>query len=198
MFVSVVFPVADFRGLASDRCGRLDRPSWGSAHPRASFSRGFGAIHTRNKSGNRFVGEDYYADCNNLVKYPSQTFLTPLSQSSRKILLYPLYRRFFFDGQVSGRFEFGFRLNEATVEEIHETHPDMEYEISAVAKAVLLKNVIVSLLDGRSSEIPLYQASELLRDGYIMSSTKQKERAVHDLSSVGSRYVTVGNPFVFD
>ena len=40
----------------------------------------------------------------------------------------------------------------------------MEYEISAVAKAVFLKkNVIVSLLDGRSSEIPAYQASELFR-----------------------------------
>ena len=102
MFVSVVFPVADFRGLASGRCGRLDRPSWGSADPRASFARGFGAIHTRNKSGNRFVGEDYYADCNNLVKYPSQTFLTPLSQSSRKILLYPLYWRSFLTVRFPG------------------------------------------------------------------------------------------------
>jgi hypothetical protein len=197
VFVSITFPLADFRGLASDRCGRLDRPSWGSADPRASFARGFGAIHTRNKSGSRFVGEDYYADCNNLVKYPSQIFLTPLWQSPRKVLLYPVYRRFFFDGQVSGRFEFGFRLNGATLAEIYDTHPDAEYDISAIAAPVLIKSVVVNLLDGRSPEVPLYHSSELLRDGYLMSSTKQKELAVHDVASVGSRYVSVGSPFVF-
>lgn len=197
MFVSVTFPIADFRGLTSDQCGRLDRPHWGSADPRAAFARGFGSIHTRNKSGSGFVGENYYADCNKLIKYPSQIFLTPAPSLHRKFLLYPVYRRFFFDGQVSGRFEFGFRLNEGTIDQVSLLYPGTEYDILEIARPVLMKDVIVNLLDGRSDEIPLFQASALLRDGYIMSSTQQKSLSVHDVASIGTTYVNVGTPFVF-
>lgn len=197
MFVSVTFPLADFRSLQAEKCGRLDRPHWGSADPRATFARGFGAIHTRNKSGNGFVGENYYADCNALLKYPSQLFLDAIPSLARKILLYPVYRRFFFDGQFSGRFELGFRLNEATVQEVCLMHPSAKYDLIGITSQLLLNTVVINLLDRRSPNTIFHQASPLLRDGYIMSSTKQDSFVLHDVASVGSTYVGVGAPFVF-
>ncbi len=118
MYFSVVFPLADFRSLHRDSAGRLRRPAWGQTNPMAEFARGFGKIHTRTKSGAGYAGENYYADCDNAVKYPSQYFLKPIPGLKRSILAYPIYRRFYFDGQMAGRFELGFRLNEGSIHEI--------------------------------------------------------------------------------
>lgn len=162
MFVSVIFPLADFRGLHSDKCGRLDRPYWGSADPRAKFARGFGAIHTRNKSGNGFVGENYYADCGALLKYPALIFVNAAPTLDRRILIYPLYRRFFFDGQFAGRFEFGFRLNEGTIQEVRLMHPSTNYDLLEITSQLLTNRIVVNLPDTRSLDAPFYQASNLL------------------------------------
>jgi hypothetical protein len=118
MYFAVVFPLADFRSLHRENAGRLERPAWGQTDPRAEFARGFGKIHTRTKSAAGYSGENYYADCDNVVKYPSQYFLHPIPGLLRSILAYPVYRRFYFDGQMSGRFELGFRLNEGSIYEI--------------------------------------------------------------------------------
>ena len=197
MFISVTFSLADFRSLHSDKCGRMDRPNWGSADPRATFARGFGAIHSRNKSGNGFVGENYYADCGSLLKYPSQIFINAIPSLGRKFLVYPVYRRFFFDGQFAGRFEFGFRVNEGTIQEMHLMHPSENYDLVGITSQLLASRVIVSLLDSRSPDSLFYRASSLLRDGYIMSSTYQKSLAAYDVTFVSSTYVDVGAPFVF-
>lgn len=152
MFISITFPIADFRGLHNDNAGRLDRPYWGSADPRADFARGFGAIHTRTKSGNGFIGENYYADCNNLVKYPSQLFLKPLRNHTRRVVTYPIYRRFYFDGQFSGRFEFGFRPNEASICEIGRLMPSAEYDVVAISKQILTRDIAFTFsMTGSSS-----------------------------------------------
>lgn len=197
MFVSVNFPIADFRGLRGDKCGRLDRPSWGSVDPRAAFARGFGAIHTRNKSSNGFIGENYYADCRSFIKYPTLIFVKSFHNSEQKILAYPIYRRLFFDGQFAGRFEFGFRLNEGTIEAMRLTHPSAKYDILQITTDLLATTIVANLLDRRSLDAPFYQAAPLLRDGYIMSSTSNKGLLVHNVASVGSVYVSVGAPFVF-
>lgn len=198
MFISVTFPLADFRGLHPEKCGRLDRPAWGNADPRATFARGFGAIHTRNKPGGRFVGENYYADCNSLLKYPSQMFLDALpSLPQQKVLTYPLYKRLYFDGQFSGRFEFGFRLNEATIQNVSLMPISHHYDISAIARQLLTNIVLFNLPDTRKMRAPFFRASNYLRDGYIMSSTKQRSLAQYDVASVASSYVSVGAPFIF-
>ena len=196
MFISVSFPLADFRSLCRDNAGRLDLPHWGSADPRAQFARGFGAIHTRTKSGNGFVGENYYADCNSLLRFPSQLFLKPFGSDVR-ILAYPIYRRFYFDGIFSGRFEFGFRLNEPSIDAFAVQNAAAEYDVVAISKQTLTQEVKICLLDGRIEKSLFSDATALLRDGYIMSSTKQNSLSTFDLASVGSTYVSVGAPFVF-
>jgi len=197
MFISITFPVADFRNLHPDNAGRLDRPAWGRADPQAKFARGFGSIHTRTKSGNGFVGENYYADCDNLVRYPGQYFLTPIPSINRPILAYPFYRRFYFDGQMSGRFELGFRLNEGSIYELEEMNGALEYSASSIARELLESYLRVELSDGRKFTQPFSKAMDALRDGWLLSSTKNSALHSFDIETVGSSYVGVGRPFVF-
>lgn len=201
MFVSIVFPVADFRSLHPHLAGRLEKPRWGEHDPQALFARGFGGIHTRTKSGNGFVGENYYADCENLVRYPAQTFVSPLVGKERPILSYPIYRRFYFDGQMSGRFEFGFRLNEASIDEIATIakvrKTKVQYDPLVVIKKLLSKPVDIHVLDKRRFHLEFKNASHVLRDSYLLSSTKNDSSNKYDIDKVSSHYVDVGRPFVF-
>jgi len=76
-------------------------------------------------------------------------------------------------------------------------HPSANYDLIEITRQLLMNRIVVNLLDSRSPDALFYQASTLLRDGYIMSSTYQKSLALHDVTSVGSTYVSVGAPFVF-
>lgn len=197
MYFSIVFPLADFRNLHNESAGRLERPAWGQTDPRAEFARGFGAIHTRTQSGAGYAGENYYADCDNLIKYPSQYFPKPAPGSKRSILAYPIYRRFYYDGYMAGRFELGFRLNEETIHEIARSQGRVEYCATELAAEMLQNDLRVELLDRRKLTQSFAQATEALRDGWILSSTKNKALKRFDIENVGSRYVGVGAPFIF-
>lgn len=201
MFIAVVFPLADFRDLHPAGAGRLERPRWGEANPQAEFARGFGAIHIRTKSGNGFVGESYYADCNKAIKYPRQIFLGVDQGQKEKILAYPVYRRLYFDGKMSGRIELGFRLNEGTVNYFEDMaafnkKDRLAYDVSGIAKQILDKEIRIHLLDGRTILNIPSRATESLRDAYILSTTKNSSSHQYDMVSVGSQYVSVGMPFV--
>ncbi len=76
-------------------------------------------------------------------------------------------------------------------------HPSASYDLIGIARQLLMNRIVVNLLDSRSPDALFYQTSTLLRDGYIMSSTNQKSLALHDITSVGSTYVSVGAPFIF-
>jgi len=197
MYLSITFPVADFRSLHPENAGRLDRPAWGKTDPQAVFARGFGKIHTRTKSGSGFAGENYYADCDSMIKYPEQSFINPFRDRNRPILTYPIYRRFFFDGEMSGRFEFGFRFNEASLLEIENLYPNIEFFIPDIANQILNKNVKMTLLDQRVFTSSFFEISCALRDGWLLSSTKNSLLKAYDVETVGSRYVGVGRPYVF-
>jgi len=200
LFISITFPVADFRSLHVEEAGRLSAPKWGEHDPQAKFVRGFGAIHTRNKSGIGFVGENYYSDCNNLVRFPEQTFVSALSGENDTILLYPVYRRFFFDGIISGRFEFGFRLNMPTIDalEMHASYHRkiLNFDAIAASRQALSKNTKVHIPDGRVYGGNFLKIAEYLRDSYIISSTKNAKLSRYDIASVGVNYVSVGHPYV--
>lgn len=200
MFISITFPIADFRTLHNDHAGRLKVPAWGSADPRAKFARGFGAIHTRTKSGEGFIGENFYADCQNFIKFPELNFVDALQHRKRPVLAYPIYRRFFFDGMFAGRFELGFRLNEASLWEIETLArtrgQPVLYDPVAISRQILESSVSLHLLDTRVEVCPSHKSMNYLRDGYLLSSTKSNLLSEHDIATVGTRYVGVGSPFV--
>jgi hypothetical protein len=178
----------------------LNIPAWGSSDPRAKFARGFGGIHTRTKSGVGFIGENYYADCQNFIRYPSLKFIEPLHNRKRPVLAYPIYRRFFFDGMFAGRFELGFRLNEASLREIR-VYSEMReqpvlFDPAAISRQMLESDISLHLLDDRVEVCPSVKSQSYLRDGYLLSSTRSDALSEYDIATVGSRYVGVGAPFV--
>lgn len=197
MYFSVIFPIADFRSLHRDCAGRLERPAWGRADPIAEFARGFGKIQIRTKSGAGYAGENYYADCDNAIKYPSQYFVKPIPGLQRSILAYPIYRRFYFDGSMAGRFELGFRLNEDSIHDIARTKGTVEYSASDIAAQMLQNDIRVKLLDDREINQSFSGAAKALRDAWLLSSTKTKDLNTFDIETVGSKYVGVGAPFIF-
>ncbi|QQA42583.1 hypothetical protein [Pelagovum pacificum] len=197
MYFSIIFPLADLRNLHHERAGRLERPAWGQSDPQAKFARGFGEIHTRTKSGSGYPGENYYADCNNLIRYPTQYFLRPIQKLQRAIVAYPIYRRFYFDGEMSGRFELGFRLNDGSIDEVAFSEGNVKYSAEELAAQILQENVRIELLDGRKFTQPFSAAAPALRDGWILSSTKNAALKSFELEKIGKTYVGVGSPFVF-
>ncbi len=197
MYVSIIYPLADFRKLHPDNAGQLEKPAWGMADPRAQFARGFGEIHTRTKSGERFAGENYYADCDKLIRYPSQYFLSPSTEDIRNILTYPIYRRFYFDGQMAGRFELGFRLNEGTIRDILSAKENPVFDAAKLATQLLNAEVRTHLLDDRTLTTTFENLMPNLRDGWLLSSTRTDSLDTYDISNVGQRYVQVGKPFLF-
>jgi hypothetical protein len=98
---------------------------------------------------------------------------------------------------MSGRFELGFRLNEASIHEIAQSSPAAEYDVVTLAKQILTSEAEINLLDGRIFKGPLHKAPIALRDGYILSSTRNNKLNIYDIETVGSNYVSVGAPFVF-
>ncbi|WP_143026868.1 hypothetical protein [Celeribacter baekdonensis] len=163
----------------------------------AKFARGFGGIHTRTKPGAGFAGENYYADCDNAIKYPYQYFLKPVPGLQRSILAYPIYRRFYFDGHMAGRFELGFRLNEDSIHDIACFEGMVEYSASELAAQVLQNDLRIELLDNRQLTQSFSGAAQALRDGWLLSSTRTKDLSTFDIENIGSRYVGVGAPFIF-
>lgn len=191
-----MFPLADFRLFAREEAGRLEKPRWGETDPQAKFARGFGSIHVRNKSSIGFIGENYYADCDNLVKYPTHLFIKGAINYSRDILAYPIYRRFYFDGRMSGRFEFGFRLNEPTLYDIEALskvrNEKVNFDAQNIISQIFLKEIEVEIPDGRNIKTTFSGASDALRDAYLLSSTKHSKLNQYDISTVGPTFVSVG------
>lgn len=154
----------------------------------------------RAKSGVGYIGENYFADCQNFIRYPELKFISPLATSPDKVLMYPVYRRFFFDGDFCGRYELGFRLNGPTIDHIN-TIAEMRghlvrYDAVGIANQTLKTDLELHLLDGRVQQDEAWKTRGLLRDGYLLSSTKNSALSEYDITDVGSKYVGVGSPFL--
>ena len=196
MFFAVIFPLADFRYLHKDTFGRLERPAWGNVDPKAKFARGFGPIHRRTKSGLGFAGEEFYADCDRLVRFPDQLKVRPFLGEQETIPVYPIFRRFYFDGIFSGKFEFGFRMDEQLISHYAELSSSLIYSPENSVCQLLDRPTRVTSLDGRTMDMPLSKTSSMLRDAYLSSSTASKFSKQYPVN-MGRSVVSVEKPFVF-
>jgi hypothetical protein len=143
------------------------------------------------------VGENYYADFDNAVRYPELLFIAPSRQDLDPFLIYPLFRRFYYDGIFSARYEFGFMLNAGTVDHYRMLRQKVLYSPELVAKQVLEQTVRLHLQDGRIVTTPLFRAGPELCDAYILSSTSSSGLQRYPAREVGQDYVSAGQPFVF-
>lgn len=159
--------------------------------------RGFGPIHRRTKSGIGFCGEEFYADFDNLLKFPKSFRIRPFKGESETIPLYPIFRRFYFDGIFSGKFEVGFRLEEELVKHYADTYQSQLYDVEGIVGQLLSRRVKIILPDARRVDTTLEGAGQLLRDAYLLSTTKSSSPYAYSVLADGDVYTCVAKSFTF-
>ncbi|MDO6427563.1 hypothetical protein Q4489_11085 [Thalassotalea sp. 1_MG-2023] len=111
MLITVQFPICDIRRFSEEDKSKLPYPVW----PMAEFGtyiRSTGKIIARPLGGLKsWVGENKVCDAKNALKFPSGfTGYKSLPQYKVK----PIFRRFYFDGKISGKYEIGFEIKAAS------------------------------------------------------------------------------------
>lgn len=197
MFLVTTFPVADFRHLHREELGRLSKPRWGQLDPDAKFMRGFGSIHRRTRSGIGFNGEEFYADFDNMLKFPRKFLVKPFPREPETIPAYPIFRRFYFDGVFSGKFEVGFRLDEDLLHHYAETSPRQMYNVEGIADQILNQTVEIILPDTRRINVALSGAGEHFAHSYLLNSTKNSSPYAFSVRDEGHDFLFVAKPFTF-
>jgi hypothetical protein len=173
VLVAVSFPIADLRSF----CGpdlRLAKPLWAAPRPRRDFVRGFGGLIVRPRGG--------------AVGWPGEHVTCEAAHAMRFVHLPPsipcVYRRFFFDGHATGKFEVGFSVR-------HALRPDRTVE--HVASSLLELPVTVEQgLDGLTT-VPLAHAGAPLSIAYCAASSPRPLRGPQHISEL----VQDGEPCVF-
>lgn len=106
MLLTIQFPIADVRSLAH-HSGVLNTPNWMYPTPEFEFARNFGMIRFRKKGGlEGWIGENEICEADNAIRFHGDISIYK-NPSNRKTHIRCAFRRFYFDGQVVGKYEVG-------------------------------------------------------------------------------------------
>jgi len=110
MLIQVQFPVWDTRRVSRHADLVLPSPGWPAPEPRRSFIHAVGMVRPRPLGGlSGWVGEDAFCDLSTWVRFPKQQ--TADVGPARQISVRHLFSRFYFDGTLSGKADFGFFIS---------------------------------------------------------------------------------------
>lgn len=191
MFVLVQFPLADLRSLAKEKRGRLPKPDWTADDPGPVFIRGFGAIAARNTSAKGLLGERYFADFDQAMRF-REPIMHRAEGWSSPLVIHPWFRRFYFDGVISGRFELGFIVKD--VDERAAIGSDAPIDARLVASAIAATRVTVIGSDVLEQNTTLGQIPEPMTLAYLADTTRKAALIDYPLTESAGRYVEVGAP----
>lgn len=137
----------------------LPYPDW--PYPQTNeFAKYTGAIQYRRHGGlNNWVGESQICSAKNAIKI--NKWLT--FANSRLYVVKLLFRRFHFDGQASGKFEIGFRINTGWVK---------SKNIEEIINEILSLEIRVCHGTGKEEITHLGSAENALAKQYYFNSTK--------------------------
>jgi hypothetical protein len=198
MFVVAQFPLSDLRLLAPDRRGRLAVPDWtADDHPGDVFVRGFGPLAERNSGGiGGLVGERAFADFNRAVRF-TRPIAYRQADWPEPILVRPWFRRFYFDGTIAGRFEFGFLVPDLDEYRVFTEVTRNGYDIAAVASTLAATPIVVRGVDLPAVETTLADAAEALAAAYTAATTQRSALLRYPLGETLGPHVAVGAPIVY-
>lgn len=192
MFGVIQFPVADFRPLLRNQRGRLLVPDWSNPNLDTGFIRGFGKISRRNGLGLGTMGEHSFADVNNAVRIRPIIYKQKGACSS--FIIRPWFRRFYFDGQISGRFDFGFLFEADHWDDC--LNSDGSIDSSEIASAMLEIKTEVHCLDGSKTPCEIGSCSEALGHAYIVSTTGNSNLIEYPVLETYEKFVFLGDPVI--
>lgn len=185
MFLTLQFPFGDLRDFAEpDR--RLQSPTW----PEPSswqYVHSIGGIKKRNRPGLlNWIGETKFCSADNAIKFSANKADFALGDG---INFRIFFRRFFFDGQVSGKFEIGLRVNTSQGELSLNDN-----EFTSLLKKLFAHPVrITGQNAGRS--VSLIKAGRFLAALYCTSTSTQS--AAEESCKDDERLIRIGAPLLF-
>ena len=194
MFIVAQLPFGDFRLLVAGGMGRLTIPDWTSDNLDSGFVRGFGKISPRNGSSFGLGGERAFADMDRAVRFVEHLELQqegwdlPLNLS-------PWFRRLYVDGYMSGRFEFGFMVNDFYETLIFDGTTNT-INPSLLAQTILSANIVIKSIDRSRSSGIFANCAKLLGYAYISATTNNAALDTFPVSDTFESAVFVGKPML--
>jgi hypothetical protein len=193
MFILVQFPVADLRTLVPGLVGRLPVPDWTADAPNARFVRGFGPLASRNSSAYGLVGERFFADFVQAARFRQRCVQYRQDGWRDELAISPWFRRFYFDGGISGRFEFGFLADEA--DERHAIGSSgVIVDPRELAGALAQTKLLIKAIGVPDAQTTLAQASKPLAYALLAATTRNDSLHRFPIAETEGRFVEVGPP----
>lgn len=196
MFVLIQLPVADLRPLLAGERGRLAKPDWSADDPGGAFMRGFGKVAARNSAAYGLIGERAFADFDNAVRfnYRDEHLWYAQKDWEHPVTIQPWFRRFYFDGIVAGRFEFGFLVMDNTEDYVFNETKAAPYDPSVLGGYLEGVPVMVHIADGRQVACRIRDLASSLAEAYVAATTSQKNLLQYPVAETTPLFVSVGPP----
>lgn len=191
MFGLLQLPFADLRCLADDRFDRVPRPDWSADDPGECFVRGFGKMSARNATGYGLVGERGYVEFDHAVAFP-----TPVRHKQdgwpREIPLLLWFRRMYFDGDIAGRFEFGFMADAEIEQAFFAENPELRYDLTEIARTIKETKVEIRSPDESRTESRLDRCGTALARAYLTATTTRDGLKRYPPADLEGRFLLLG------
>lgn len=190
MFIIVQFPFADTRKVGEGANERMAKPDWSSPFP-SGFIRNFGQLRKRKQSASGAAGEHTYA-----VIEKALLFRNPITYRetdwSADVKIVPWYRRMYFDGVVSGRFEVGFWVDTGPSRTAG-AHGDLMFHAEALVNSLLCTIVNVEFSNKRSEPTQFQRCGQTLLEAYVEATTSNEGMLSSDLTKLTREQVVIGD-----
>ncbi|EKE25285.1 MAG: hypothetical protein ACD_5C00224G0003 [uncultured bacterium] len=163
MFIVVQIPIGDVRLFVDECSKRLPTPTWPYPNEK-QYLRYAGKVEKRNLGGvNNWIGESRI--CNSKRACRFQAGIRNIS-IAEEAYLRPIFRRFYFDGYMTGKFEFGFSLNLKD-----EGHTVKKKVLQNLLNTLIHLPVFIPRHHNGVQETTLLQAGNLLSKFYLYASS---------------------------
>jgi hypothetical protein len=194
MFVVLQLPFADLRGLHEDRRGRSPRPDWRADDPGDCFIRNFGGMVSRNHQSYGLEGERAYVEFEKALAFPK-----PGSHRQQgwpgDVPLRLWFRRLYFDGHISGRFEIGFNTDYEAQAEVFKAGAS-PYDLGLLARSVCDIPVQVRSSDGSRTDTTLERSGSALGLAYLLATTLHSKVNEFPANELLDTALKVGSPSI--
>lgn len=164
MLLTLQYPILDIRPFIAEGCKqRYVRPSWPLPEEQVEFMRLMGKVIIRPSGGIAGIGESRICQANRAIRFDD---LPPYSDetANKKVYMHWAFRRFFFDGLATGKFNLGIAA--------FTPKGGQAIALNRVLEALLQKSVFINGPHKTAQQVQLGDAANLLASLYLASSSR--------------------------
>lgn len=191
MFTVLHFPFVDLRSLDKELLGRTRHPDWRADDPGECFVRNFGGMSTRNAKAYGLMGERAYVEFEHALAFPK-----PGSHRQddwpTAVPMRLWYRRLYFDGDISGRFEIGFKSDTEFEQTLFRNNVSA-YDFSLLARTISDLPVEVRGPDESRASSTLERCGEALGIAFLAATTLHSQRQRYPAHELIGKALKVGS-----